>query len=128
MSDSDKEIIAQLEAEISAKKAELQALKKNRHLDYSAYNEFHKDVYDTGYFGLTGNISNELRNLVLAMITLREKSRIDGSVYLKNSYKKPKISELNKEDVAMCNDILKDLYPVIEKHANLIINKHKAQR
>ena len=125
MSGLDKEIIAQLEAEISAKKAELQALKKSRHLDYSAYNEFHKDIYGSGYFGLTGKISNELRNLVLAMITLREKSRNDGSVYLAISYIKPKISELNKQDIAMCNDILNDLYPVIEKHANLIINKHK---
>lgn len=128
MSDLDKEIIAQLESEISAKKAELQALKKSRHLDYSAYNEFHKDIYDKSYFGLTGVISNELRNLVLAMITLREESRIDGSLYLAKSYKKLKISELNKQDIAMCNDMLKDLYPVIEKHANLIINKHKSQR
>lgn len=121
---NEKERISQLEAEILARKAELQALKNNTHLDFGVYNKFGEGKYGGNSFGLSGKTSNELRSLVLATISLEECVRKDGSVYITTRTKR-KISELNSEEILICNNMLKDLYPVIAKYAEIAIKRNR---
>lgn len=115
--------IEALEREIAEKKAELRALKASRTLCYEPYKKFKSEIY--GSFSLARtDIINHLRGLAICLVTLKEHYReLDGSVYLATANMKPKVCELTKEQTDFCNNFINDIYPIIEKYANIILTK-----
>lgn len=114
--------IAELEAEIALKMAELKQLKEGNHLDFSDYNSFDSEKYSN--YSLGHVISPELRSLAIRMLTIEEKTRAhhDNSKYL-TTKPKPKVKEMTKEEISFCNDFIKELYPIIEKYTRIILLK-----
>lgn len=113
--------IAELEAEIALKMAELKQLKEGNHLDFSDYNSFDNEKYSN--YSLGQVISPELRSLAIRMLTIEEKTRpYDESKYL-TTKPKPKVKQMTKEEISFCNAFIKELYPIIEKYTRIVLLK-----
>ena len=111
--------IFDLEREIELKKEELRALKKQKHLNFDEYNNFESGKYHN--YSLGNALCAELRSLATRMVSIQEVTRKhDGSKYL-TAREKTKVSEMKQEEVDFCNDLLRDLYPIIEKYAERIL-------
>lgn len=118
---NDEERIAQLEAEILAKKAELKALKYRACIDYSIYRTFRDGVYDHCYsHGLSVCLAPAITALARVLVSVYEVTRNDGSKYL-TVKQGIKMKDLSREQIAFCNDFANELYPLIEKYVNKIL-------
>lgn len=112
--------IFELEREIELKKEELRVLKKQKHLNFDDYNNFEKHKYNN--YSLGNALCAELRSLATRMVSIQEGTRTyDGSKYL-TAREKPKVAEMTQDEVSFCNDLLRDLYPIIEKYAIRILS------
>ena len=116
--------IANLEEEIAAKKEELSYLKKQLKIDYSIYNKFCDGEYGSSF---NSEIYPELQSFIVRMAILQVVTRLDGSQYI-SSPPKPKVQEMSPDEIAYCNDFLKELYPVIAKYAKIAIERNKEHR
>ena len=118
---SDEKRIAELEAEIAKKRAEIKKIKEGLQFDYSLYRSFGDGIY--GSFSIDSNEIPELPNLAKRILVLEEETRTDGSKFLK-AHHLPKVKEMTKEDFSFCNAFLRELYPVIKKYAKIALEKN----
>lgn len=117
--------IEELKREIELKNEELKALKGERHLNFDDYNNFGGGKY--GGYSIGASLCAELRSLATRIVSIREVTRTyDGSKYI-TAKNKPKTAEMTQEQISFCNDFLRELYPVIEKYAKIILDKNKEE-
>lgn len=115
--------IEELEREIELKKAELKALKKEKHLNFDVYNQFESQKY--GNYSLGNALSADLRSLATRLVSITAVTRThDGSQYL-NARKKTRIADMTQDEISFCNDFLNELYPIIEKYAIRVLYENK---
>lgn len=111
--------ILELEKEIEEKRAELKRLRENRNFNFSSYNSFENEKY--GSYSLGHNISAELRNLCVKLLSMEVKTRADHSEYI-TTKPRPKVKEMSQYEICLCNKFLEELYPLVEKYARIILS------
>lgn len=118
--------IQELEREIELKKAELASLKKQKHLNFDVYNNFQKEKY--GSYSIGAVLNAELRSLVTRVVSIKEQTRTyDLTKYL-TSKQKARTKDMTEEELLFCNNLLRDLYPIIEKYTIEVLSKEQKRK
>lgn len=107
-----KNSIKEMEEELKKARKELRKFDKYRGLKFDSYKEYHEEIYRDGL--AKESFINVLRSLVLHMAGYEDKGG-----YL--DFRIKKSSELNIEEIKLCNDFLDEIYPIISKYMDSFI-------
>ena len=116
---SKQEEIRMLEEKLSEAKKGLKQYERYRGLRFDKYREYSNGKYKY-YDGLAKeNFTNALRTLTMLVFGVK----LEGK---RLSIKSQKISELDCEKTKLCNDFIDELYPIIAKYVDIVLQNEEA--
>ena len=113
--------IKEMEEKLKEARRELRQFEKYRGLKFDAYREYRSDKYSNGMSRET--FVSALRALTLYIIGVEKCPTISGH-YL--DFKIKKVSELNFAETKLCNDFLDEIYPIVEKYVDMVLENKEA--
>lgn len=109
--------IKEMEEKLKEAKKELRKFEKYRGLNYDLYKKYGNGKLR---YGLAEDpIMPVLRNLVLTMVSTKITDYDHGG---RLSKEMKQVKELDCKDIKICNDILDEIYPIIAKYMDIILN------
>ncbi len=111
--------INELKKEIAEKTAQLKAMQRGSHFVFTDYNDFCNGKYKGHSLG--HYICGELRTLCYRLLSLEEHRRPDKTYYL-DGEKLKNHRQLTSKEILICNNMLKELCPIIQKYAKQILD------
>ena len=97
---------------------------ESKYISFEDYNSFCKEKY--GLFGLGYVMRFHLTKLAIKMLTITEDTFGKSTVKcLHTPWVQPEERDMTRDEIAYCNDFLKELYPVIAKYAKIAIERNK---
>ena len=113
--------IKEMEEKLKEAKKELRQFEKYRGLKFDAYREYGSGKY---YNGMAKDaFLGALRSLTLYIIGV-EKRPSENCHCLDFQIKKA--TELNFAETKLCNDFLDEIYPIIEKYVDMVLENKEA--
>ena len=112
--------INELQKEIAEKTAQLKAMQRDTHFAFTDYNDFCNGKYKGRSLGHC--IRGELRNLCFRILSLEERFSTCNDTYYLTEGKLRRHRELTNQEVSICNNMLKELCPIIQKYAKQILD------
>ncbi len=112
--------IKEMEKKLKEAKKELRQFEKYRGLKFDAYREYGSGEYFNGMAKDT--FLGALRSLTLYIIGVEKRPSADRH-YLDFQIKKA--TELNFAETKLCNDFLEEIYPIIEKYMDVVLDENK---
>ena len=114
--------IKEMEEKLKEARMELRQFEKYCGLKYDAYREYGAGKY---YDGMAKDeLINTLRKLALCIVGVEENSCASG-YYL--NFEVKQVKELNFQEKKLCNDFLEEIYPIIAKYMDIVLNDNNMQ-
>lgn len=117
--------IKKLEAEIKEKEEQLKQAKskmkkyqKYKHFIFSKYKEFGGEKYPGGLH--KDYLIADIRNLARRIVSAKKECTYNGKFIVSFCDSKA-VNSLNAEEIKICNDFIEELYPIVEKYVNIVI-------
>lgn len=115
--------IKEKEKQLKQARAKMQKYNKYKHFIFTKYKDFGGKNYSNGLH--EDCLITDIRNLAKRIVSAKQANRLNGSLFI-DFHNSKTVKSLNAVQIKICNDFIDELYPIIEKYVNIVIENEEA--
>ena len=117
-----------LEQEIAQKREQLKQLKEKQkpHFHFECLDAYF-DKYKFEYI-VTEKLKNHMRSMMKTMTTAQSRMNYTKKECLHTSLIQPKMDEIGAEKIAICNEFIKEITPIVGKYMEKFIEMNRGKK